>query len=47
MERRNSYWVVWYKFYGKSFICQTGLQAGQAVLYLHPELDLLHHGPVH
>ena len=36
----------WYKFYGKSSICQTGPRAGQAVLLLHPALDLLYHGPV-
>ena len=32
--------------YGKLSVKQTGLQAGQAVLQLHPALDLLHHGPV-
>ena len=37
---------VWYSFYGK-FSKPTGLRYGQAVLQLHPELNLLHHGPVH
>ena len=31
-------------FYGKSSVKQTGLQAGQSVLQLHPALDLLHRG---
>ena len=33
-------------FYGKLFVCQTGQQAGQAALHLHPALDLLCHLPV-
>ena len=34
-----------YCFYGK--LSQlTGLRDGQAVLQLHPALDLLHHGPL-
>ena len=42
-EGRNSYRGGWYKFYGKSSVCQMGPQAGLAVLQLHPALDLLHH----
>ena len=33
-------------FYGKSFVKQTGLQAGRLVLQLHPALDLLHCVPI-
>ena len=44
-EGRNSYRGVWYWFYGKS-PKQTVLRAGQTVLYMHPALNLLHHGPV-
>ena len=44
-EGRNSYGGVWYSFYGKSSK-PTGPRDGRAVLQLHPELDLLHHGPV-
>ena len=42
----NSYGGVWYRFYGKSSIKQTVPRAGQAVLQLHPALDLIRHGPV-
>ena len=45
-EGRNSYGGVWYMFYGKSSVKQTGPQVGHAVLQLHPALDLLYHGPV-
>ena len=31
-EGRNSYGGVWYRFYGKLSVCQTGPQAGQVVL---------------
>ena len=44
-EGRNSYRGVWYWFYDKS-LKQTGTRAGQAVLWLHLALDLLHYGPV-
>ena len=44
-EGRNSYGGVWYQFYGK-LLRPTGWRDGQAVLQLHPALDLLHHGPV-
>ena len=36
----------WYKFYGKSLVYHMGLQSGQAVLQLHPALDLIHHRTV-
>ena len=36
----------WYMFNGKSSVHQTGPQASRVVLQLHPELDLLHPGPV-
>ena len=36
---------VWYSFYSK-LSKPTGPRDGRAVLQLHPELDLLHHGPV-
>ena len=42
MEGRNFYGGVWYIFYGKSPIKQTGPQAGRAVLQLHLALDLIH-----
>ena len=45
MEERNSYRVVWYKFYGK-LLKLTVPKDGRSVLQLHPALDLLHHGPV-
>ena len=44
-EGRNSYWGVWYSFYGKSSK-PTGPRDGRAVLQLHSALDLLHIGPV-
>ena len=37
---------VWYRLYGKLFVCQTGPRAVQAVLQLHPALDLLYHRTV-
>ena len=36
----------WYRLYGKLFVCQTGPRAVQAVLQLHPALDLLYHRTV-
>ena len=45
-EGRNSYGGVWYKFYGKASVWQTGPRTGQAVLQLYPGLELLHHGSV-
>ena len=45
-EGINSNKGVWYTLYGKLSVCQTGPQAGQAVLQLYPKLDLLHHSPV-
>ena len=36
----------WYKFYSKSYFCQTVPRASQAVLQLHPAHDLLHQGPI-
>ena len=33
-------------FYGKSYVQQTGPQAGREVLQFHPALEMLHHGPV-
>ena len=33
-------------FYGKLYVNQTGPQAIQTVLQLHPSLDLLHRGPI-
>ena len=36
----------WYKFYGKSSVCQTGPRTGRAVLQLQLVLDLIHHGPI-
>ena len=36
----------WYRFYGKLSVNHKVLQAGQAVLQLHPALDLFHRRPV-
>ena len=37
---------VWYSFHGKSSK-PTVPRDGQAVLQMHPALNLLHHGPVY
>ena len=44
-EGRNSYGGVRYSFYGK-LSKPMGPRYAQAVLQLHPALDLLHHVPV-
>ena len=36
----------WYRFYGNFPVYQTGPRSGQAVLHLHPSLDLLHRRPI-